>query len=137
MKFNKDVVILEREDRVILVNSYTRKWYKLSRELFLIIRDAVNRNYTENILLSKLYDDEDRKIVSNVINNLRDLGILLDNNHAGMNRELNFTIAITDRCNLVCKHCSYSAKYGTTLEKVSTKELIFRLKKYYSLIQPH
>lgn len=64
MKFNKDVVILEREDRVILVNSYTRKWYKLSRELFLIIRDAVNGNYTENILLSKMYDEEDRKIVS-------------------------------------------------------------------------
>ena len=52
MKFNKDVVILEREDRVILVNSYTRIWNKLSRELFLIIRDAVNGNYTENILLS-------------------------------------------------------------------------------------
>lgn len=133
MKFNKDVVILEREDRVILVNSYNRKWYKLSRELFLIIRDAVNGNYTENILLSKMYDEEDRKIVSNVINNLRVLGILLENNHAGMNRELNFTIAITDRCNLVCKHCSYSAKYGTNLEKVSTKELIFRLKKILQL----
>ena len=133
MKFNKDVVILEREDRVILVNSYNRQWYKLSRELFLIIRVAVDKNYSEDILLRKLYDDEDRRIVSNVINNLRVLGILLENNDTDINRELNFTIAITDRCNLVCKHCSYSAKYGTSLEKVSTKELICRLIKILRL----
>lgn len=81
-----------------------------------------------------LYDEEDRNIIFKVINNLRNKDIILENQNEEPAYELDFTVAITDRCNLACKHCSYNAKLcHNTTEKITYEKLKKRLKKILEL----
>lgn len=128
MRFSKHTIILRKENRVVLVNKCTRNWYRLSEELFSVIKFAVDKNLADDELLQNLYDEEDRKIVKDIINHLKRLKIILETEE-DVREELNITMAITDRCNLLCKHCSYNAKYSENIaEKVSKNEMMARMK---------
>lgn len=128
MRFSKQTIILRKENRVVLVNKCTRNWYRLSEELFSVIKFAVDKNLADDELLQNLYDEEDRKIVKDIINHLKRLKIILETEE-DVREELNITMAITDRCNLLCKHCSYNAKYSENIaEKVSKNEMMARMK---------
>ncbi|RHO79187.1 hypothetical protein DW061_22340 [Ruminococcus sp. AF42-9BH] len=85
----------------MLVNKCTRNWYRLSEELFSVIKFAVDKNLADDELLQNLYDEEDRKIVKDIINHLKRLKIILETEE-DVREELNITMAITDRCNLLC-----------------------------------
>ena len=61
MRFSKHTIILRKENRVVLVNKCTRNWYRLSEELFSVIKFAVDKNLADDELLQNLYDEEDRK----------------------------------------------------------------------------
>ena len=130
MKFSEHVKLLERDNIIVLVNTCTRNWYKMSKEIFNILNYGIERNFDCNELLAAIHDEEDREIIYKVINNLRKKSIVLDEHDKEPADERNFTVAITDRCNLACKHCSYNAKlYRSTAEKCTYEQLKKRLSK--------
>lgn len=47
MRFSKHTIILRKENRVVLVNKCTRNWYRLSEELFSVIKFAVDKNLAD------------------------------------------------------------------------------------------
>lgn len=130
MKLNNFVKIIERDHRVVLVNTCTRDWYKMSKEIFDILKYGIENEYSRSKFLSILYDGEDREILLKVINNLRRKGIILEDDDKESQIELNFTMAITDRCNLICNHCSYNANYcQNTTERITSEQMRERLNK--------
>lgn len=134
MKFSEYVKRVERENVILLVNTRTRDWYKISNEIFGIINYGVEKQYNREKLLAAMYDEEDRDIILKVINNLSNKGIIIEDDKTEIPAELNFTVAITNRCNLTCKHCSYSAKLcQNTIEKVTYEQLKDRLMKIIAL----
>lgn len=129
MKFSKYVRMLERENIVILVNMQTRNWYRVSKNIFEVVNYGIEKGYTCKELLEDLYDEEDRNIIFKVINNLKTIGVILENQENESVNKLDFTVAITDRCNLMCTHCSYNAKQYHTTEKITYNQIQRRLEK--------
>lgn len=98
-------------DKVILGNSRTGEWVKLSEECYDILQYGVNEKLTMNELLFKLVDDEDRNYFSKFLKNLNKANILIPNDVVEVEDKRTFLFELTNRCNLACKHCSFNVEY--------------------------
>lgn len=123
IKFSKYLKNIQKKDRVILCNTKYGGWLKLSRECYDILRNAEKEHLKKDEFFADLYDDDDRNYFKKVIRYLEDIYIL--ETDEVYNDNLTATFAITNRCNLQCKHCSAEA---VTLKEpeVMSKEEVFR-----------
>ena len=103
--------IIENDSKVILINNNNGKWIKISYEVYKILLDLEKRNISIND-----FENEDRIFLKNIIketNNIRKNDI-----------EKFIGYEITDKCNLLCKHCCFS--YGLN-DKVIDLEKIYKI----------
>lgn len=102
MRFSKHTIILRKENRVVLVNKCTRNWYRLSEELFSVIKFAVDKNLADDELLQNLYDEEDTYCVGKsefLLGNINKEGFKED-------KILEFQ-TINAKCNPLCEGCGH------------------------------
>lgn len=110
-EFSECVRVLEHENRVILGNSDTGKWLKLSRECFNALKKCEEKALILKEVEGVFADEEDKNYMQGVITTLDQLGIL------GRKPDISYvpkavTFAITNRCNLRCSHCCVEAGAG-------------------------
>ena len=96
---------LYKNDRVIVVNFLTGKWIKLSRELWNIVEKNQDKQSIDEII--DCYElEEDKRVLRKLFENMVTKGIIVSEEEI---RPYVFTFALTKRCNLYCKHCSFNA----------------------------
>ncbi len=111
-------------DDVIIINRTNRKWLKFPKQCYDIIM-GYNQKHTYKKLLDDLCDDDDREYMSKLFKALKSMELLTPSK-----RELNdVSFAISNRCNLTCKHCMVNADCSNANEKFTTKEIKLSLDK--------
>lgn len=123
IKFSKYVKKIKKGNKVILCNTKYGGWLKLSSECYDILCNAEKEHLKKGVFFAALYDDDDRNYFEKIIRYLEDIYIL--ETDEVYNNNLNVTFAITNRCNLQCKHCSADAVTLKEPEAMSTEE-VFR-----------
>lgn len=110
-------------DTYLLFNTQSGKSVKISAECLEILEFAIKEGFTVDELLSKLADDEDRKYFFELIRILMENQILVEKSKIENIPIEAFTVELTYRCNLCCKHCSISANTLHAPEILSTDQL--------------
>lgn len=136
IQISTEIHVLKYRNQVLLAKKDTGKWYKLSDEIYSILLYGEKENLTVDELLKRLEDDEDKLLIKNVLNDLSEIGIIQLDDVDSPKTAYFITFAITNRCNLYCKHCSYNAIY-TNLQspndKMSTEDVKKTLDKIIEL----
>lgn len=124
-EFSKYLYKMEKNDDVLLINLQNGCWHRISKELYEIIQEFIDSKTSIDRLMDTLADDEDRKLIKKVIDVLCNYGIIKECKKKEKHNFV-FTFAITNKCNLYCRHCSYNAQYvndSNYSERLSTKEI--------------
>jgi radical SAM protein with 4Fe4S-binding SPASM domain len=114
---------IQNHNQVIIGNTYSGKWLKVSKQCFDIIGFGIDNNLTIDQLINKLADDEDKKYMSKLANKLVELDVLKNINEKEQQKIKSIDFAITNRCNLKCIHCCVDAKFNIENDELSTNEI--------------
>lgn len=124
IKMNKNIQIMEYKNKVILANTLTGNWVRITKEIYEYLLSAIKLNYTKEQFVSSFVQLEDRQYIEKLLIRMKELGIT-------ENQEIFFpksiTFEITNRCNLKCHHCCLSAENCS--EEMTTQKLLEILKK--------
>ncbi len=120
IEFSKNIKFLFNKDQVIILNRLNGQWIKISNEVFEILKSSESEKLSMLSLLDLLADDEDRVYITQLINNLNEMGCVNYNHEKEID---SISLAITHRCNLKCVHCMVDAKDINVGDYYSTKEL--------------
>ena len=99
--------ILSHKKRVILGNTNSGEWIKISQECYQLIQTVIQKHYTVRDFINALKDESDKIYMKQLLNQLLEIGIITQNKQKEIPRYITF--AITEQCNLNCKHCSVKA----------------------------
>ena len=110
---------LFRDEQVIIFNRTNRQWLKLSKQCYEIIMNY--NNHTVDELMNDLVDDEDRDYMKKVLDALNSMNLLHVQETKRKLHDVSF--AVSNRCNLKCKHCMVSADSCSKEENFSTKQI--------------
>nr|WP_297932700.1 radical SAM protein [uncultured Blautia sp.] len=116
---------LFRNDQVIILNRTNRQWVKVSRECYDVLMQC-NGKYTIKELLEMLADDEDREYINNVLMALDEMQLI---GKSSIRKLHDVSFAISNRCNLKCKHCMVNADSCNENEYFTTEEIKQAFKK--------
>ncbi len=116
---------LFRNDQAIILNRTNRQWVKISRECYDVLRQC-NGKYTIKEMLEMLADDEDREYINNVLMALDEMKLI---GKAPIRKLHDVSFAISNRCNLKCKHCMVNADSCNENEYFTTEEIKQAFKK--------
>ena len=130
--------ILEHDQRVILGSANSGEWTKISRECYEILKTAMQGHYTVRDFINAIQEERDKLYMQDLLDKLLDIGIVTQDMQRKGNVPKSVTFAITDQCNLRCRHCCMSAgdipdilsleECKQIIEKVITinpKEIVF------------
>lgn len=95
--------------KVILGNSETGQWVRISKEVYDILNIGVDNKISIDELETKLYDDEDRNYIRNLYQKLVYMGLIDDKSIEKKLKNKIASFEITHRCNLKCIHCCMDA----------------------------
>ena len=120
LRYLPNLRYIENENKVIMVNRNNGQWLRISKECFGILNSAVEKQLSIQELLDCLADDEDRKYFRELLDNVKALGVLYDNDTNELGIKTVYLI-LTNRCNLKCIHCCVSAK--SNYDEISKQEM--------------
>ena len=107
----------------LLFSTMSGKSVKITAECLDIIELGIQENLSTEELLSRLADDEDRAYFSELFRLLFENHILTEQGKLETVGIDSFTIELTYRCNLACKHCSISANTLREPEVLTAEQL--------------
>ena len=105
----ESIGILTHNQRVILGNTDSGEWIKISQECYHILQKVMQQQYTVQEVLNALQTEEDKVYMSDLIEKMFKLGVVTQSRQEKGEIPRYITFAITNRCNLRCKHCSVMA----------------------------
>ena len=76
-KFTRFLVILRKDNRVILINRNNGSWIKISNESYSIVKKAIELRFTKSKLLESFSVDEDKKYFNELLSLLFSYQILV------------------------------------------------------------
>lgn len=120
IKWKDDCSFLKKGNQVALINGET--YIKLNKEYFNIIEDIVYKKLDVSKLENYFIDKEDYKKIVEIIEKLKNIEVIVDNDYNQYNDESNIrfnsiSLLITNRCNLSCLHCSENAEKSSCIKK--------------------
>lgn len=127
MMWNRYTRVLKNRNKVILGNRYNGQWIKISNECYEILDLVISKKFTDDRVINSLEDEDDKKYFKKLLDILYDAELLVEEQHIG--EALDIDIAITNRCNLNCKHCCVDANTVGSGEVMSTQEIKKNIKK--------
>lgn len=101
--FNEKAKFMYHNEQVIICNRLTGKWIKIPKEYYEIVKLGIENELEAEELLVRLYDEEDRHIIGEVIEKLDSLEVLYP--YIPNNEWQEISLALTAQCNLRCRHC--------------------------------
>lgn len=110
---------LFNQDDVIIFNRTNRQWLKIPKECYDILL-LCNNKYTVEELMEKLADDEDRNYMKKVLAALEKMALLGKTKPRQLH---DVSFAISNRCNLLCKHCMVNADNCAANENFTTEQI--------------
>ena len=128
MKLNSNVVCIKYKNKVILANKLTGMWLRITREVYEYLIKALRLNYEKKDFVHAFMNEEDQKYIDLLLDRLEQINILGDS-------KVNFTksiaFEITNRCNLNCAHCCFSAgEKGEEMPKEKVAEILKKIIKW-------
>lgn len=108
-KFTRFLVILRKDNRVILINRNNGSWIKISNESYSIVKKAIELRFTKSKLLESFSVDEDKKYFNELLSLLFSYQILVSEDNFEETGTGEISIDFTNRCNLNCIHCMAEA----------------------------
>lgn len=120
LQFAKRMGVLINGERVILGNTDTGEWIKISKECYGIIKAAAEQSYTYGEFRQVFDSKEDLAYMEDLIGKLEKLAIIGQETDFIKKPPHFITFAVTNRCNLKCKHCCVSA--ANEPDALNTKE---------------
>lgn len=131
--FSEKVRILEHNEKIILVNTDTGQWIRLSKTVYDIIRQVVVREISCNDLFTALVDDDDREYIKCTLKEMEDIGIFSNKSEKNISGKT-VIFEVTNRCNLHCIHCCNNSDIKSDFE-LSTDQ-IFKILNFVIINQP-
>jgi radical SAM protein with 4Fe4S-binding SPASM domain len=122
MRINDNVRIEKDEHYVILINIYNGFWHRLTFEVYEAIKLLVSANISQKEFIEEWVDPTDREYLKKTIEYLKKIEILEETKKIVLPSNIGF--AITHRCNLSCKHCSYNAGNISESEKLDDEDIV-------------
>jgi radical SAM protein with 4Fe4S-binding SPASM domain len=114
---NRKVII--KNDRVIIANMDTGDSYKLSKECYKILMNAIEYNMDEKMLWDIFLERQDKEYFQILVEQLYKHRILVKEKQK---RNLYITLSLTHRCNLNCIHCCMDASSLNDREYLDTSQ---------------
>lgn len=134
----KDLLINKKNKLVCIYNKKKCKHFILSEEVYDFFEKAVGENITFKEFISYFKNEEDKKYIKRVIDNLIKLEVfysesLEDKEEKSLTLKSidNIYITLTKRCNLNCTHCSTSCsnKEKDFLSTEQIKKMVDKIKR--------
>lgn len=131
MRYSQYSRFEKKENLIICANVNNGQWFRMSLECYEIMEMLLSSEKTVEEFLELVEDLDDREYLRKTFEHLEKIGILEKEEEKSVPSSIGFSI--THRCNLNCRHCSYSA--GTILEqeRVSDEKIIEILYKIIEL----
>ena len=76
MSFSDSTKFMFNADSVIIFNRLNGQWIKISRECYEILRNCMSEKLTEEEMLSRLADEEDRAYIRKMLDLLDSMGCM-------------------------------------------------------------
>lgn len=105
-RYPQSIKKMEHNGLVILASIRNGMNFKMTKECFDILDEFIRTGITVDEFMAAFEDDEDREYFSHVLEVLDKYGLIIDSDEP---EKYIFTLEITNRCNLQCKHCCMSA----------------------------
>lgn len=131
MRYSKTTRVEMQGDLVILINTLSGEWYRVTNECFQFIDNVLNSDDDVLKKIDELCSGKERRYFLRIFNELEKREILVRENQVMLPSMIGFSI--THRCNLNCNHCSYNAGNIYEAEKRKDKDIIGILDKIISL----
>lgn len=123
--FNSRVRLLKGENCTLLANMDNGECLFLSNECVNIIEKSIEEDLTYYQLIEAIEDKASKNYMAKLISKLEQLCMWNDMDIENMKSEfLNFSIDITNNCNLRCKHCCVSAGDQKNGSDLSTEKML-------------
>lgn len=129
-KMNRNIMlgqftkVLTHGNKVILGNRMNGKWMKMSQECYEILKLAMQESATTNELIEAFEDQEDKEYFFELLQLLYKENLLADTEEMLLfDKNFSVDIAITNRCNLRCKHCCVDSDLTNLSDPLDTDVL--------------
>ena len=130
IKFSENTKFLNDRKCSIVINRENGLWVKIPNECKEMLCECSENKYTKEMLINNLIDDDDKKYMLEIINILKQMECLNEKDKINKkNRLRDVSFAISNRCNLQCKHCMVNADKCSDKENFTTDEIINALDK--------
>lgn len=123
IKISDQVGFQKGETKTLLVNMENRKNLFISNEILNYILEAEKNNLTTEEFINEFCLEEDRLYISKVIDKMEDMRMWEYSSFRLCSDIVNFSVDITNDCNLRCKHCCVSAGEKLQGEDLSTQKI--------------
>ena len=125
MQISDNAKYLFHNDQTIILNRTNRQWLKVSKECYDILIKCSGK-YSVQEIMAMLADDEDRDYLKSVLAALSEMKLL---GKSPIRKLHDVSFAISNRCNLKCKHCMVNADSCGEKEFFTTEEIKQGIKK--------
>ena len=118
MQLNENVIAIQHMNKVILVNKFTGLWLRITKEIYEYFISAIKMGYSKEKFIQAFSNPEDQDYILQLILKMDEIGIIGEHTIT-FSKAIAFEI--TNRCNLSCTHCCFSAneqKKDLSTEKV-------------------
>ena len=128
MKLNSNVACIEYKNKVILANKLTGMWLRITKEIYNYFIKALELNYERKDFVRSFMREEDQIYIGKLLDKMEEIGILGD---AEFFFQKSVAFEITNRCNLTCMHCCFSAgKQGEEMTTQRVTEILQKIIKW-------
>lgn len=122
-KLSETTKCITYKNKVILGSRETGQWLRISAQSYEVIQICIENNLDSEDLLARLYDDEDRQYVQELLNKMEAMRIIkAEGGDLRINKDVSWEI--THRCNLQCIHCCIDAVNAVGNDIFDTNEVI-------------
>ena len=128
MKLNSNVACIEYKNKVILANKLTGMWLRITKEIYAYFIKALELKYERKEFVRSFMREEDQTYIGKLLDKMEEIGILGD---AEFLFPKSIAFEITNRCNLTCTHCCFSAgKQGEEMTTQKVTEILQKIIKW-------
>lgn len=127
LSFSPNTKFMFNNDLAIIFNRLNRRWIKIPRVCQEALAQCDQDQYSYGELMDAMADDEDREYMNEIIQSL--INIEVFNFPAPRSRLHDVSFAISNRCNLHCKHCMVNVDSCAAKENFTTEEILSALNK--------
>lgn len=123
---SQNAKFLFKGNQVVAMNRYNGEWIRFTKECYGYLKEGLELGITKEEFLACFIDDEDRAYMKKLIEMLENINVIVKSDEKRSENEPQLDsvqIALTNRCNLQCKHCATNAKTVNGKDFLNAKDI--------------